>query len=222
MTEAKLISAFLLGLVSSVHCFGMCGGISVAMGMSVPDGRYQKLSRLFAHSIGRILCYAILGLLVGSISQVFVLVFQPLAGYLRIFSGVMLVAMGLYIAQWWMGLAALEKAGQGIWKKIQPQISTFQPISRLRNAFMLGLCWGMLPCGLVYSVLAWTASSSSAVNAAVLMFVFGLGTLPAMVTSGYAGSQLKKFLQKLGLRILFALLLCLMGIWTIIQASSHH
>ena len=222
MTEAKLVSAFLIGLMSSAHCLGMCGGISVALGMGVQGNRYQKFSRLFAHNSGRILCYALLGLLAGAISQAFTSTFQSIAFYLRVFSGLMLIAMGLYIAQWWMGLTVLEKAGQQLWQKIQPRMSLFKPASRLRNAFMLGLCWGLLPCGLVYSVLIWAAAAQNAMHSAVLMLFFGLGTMPAMVASGFGASQLKHFLQNSKVRVMVALLLCLLGIWTIMQAFGHH
>jgi sulfite exporter TauE/SafE len=222
MTEAKLLSAFLVGLMSSAHCLGMCGGISMALGMNVSGNKFQTLSRLFIHNTGRILCYALLGLLAGAISQAFTAMFQPLALFLRVLSGVMLIAMGLYIAQWWMGLTVLEHAGQQLWQKIQPRLSLFQPATRLRNAFVLGLCWGLLPCGLVYSVLIWTSSAQSATQSAVLMLFFGLGTIPAMLASAFGASQLKKLLQNSSVRVVIALLLCVLGAWTIAQALGHH
>jgi len=225
VNEAQLTAAFIMGLMSSTHCLGMCGGISVALGMGVQNTNasiFQKFSRLFAHNIGRILCYALLGLLAGAISQAFAFAFQPIALYLRIVSGVMLIAMGCYIAQWWMGLTVLERVGQQLWRKVAPRMSIFQPASRLRNAFMLGLCWGLLPCGLVYSALIWTAASRNAMQSAVLMLFFGLGTLPAMVASGYGGNQLKLLLQNGSVRVVVALLLGFLGVWTIVQAFHHH
>src|SRR5690606_27646361 len=181
MMEFKYLSAFLFGLMSSGHCLGMCGGISAAFGIASPSYTpLQRLSRLFAYNSGRISCYAVLGLLLGFLGQVFLQEFASLMLPLRIFAGLMLIAMACYVGQWWMGITVLERAGQHLWKIIQPISLQLKPSQSFSAAFFFGVLWGFLPCGLVYSMLAWVSASGNALDAALLMLCFGLGTWPAM------------------------------------------
>jgi len=220
--EFKYISAFLFGLMSSGHCFGMCGGISAAFGISTSvSSPVQRLSRLFAYNSGRISCYALLGLLLGFLGQVFVQHFASLMFPLRIFAGVMLIAMACYIGQWWMGITVFERAGQQVWKFIQPISLQLNPSQSFSAAFFFGVLWGFLPCGLVYSMLVWVSASGDAFSAALLMLCFGLGTLPAMLATGYGAGQLRAFLQDKRVRHISAALLLLFGVWTIVSAFGH-
>jgi sulfite exporter TauE/SafE len=222
MIEFKYISAFLFGVMSSGHCFGMCGGISAAFGISTSaSSPVQRLSRLFAYNSGRICCYAALGLLFGFFGQVFVQEFASLMLPLRIFAGLMLIAMACYIGQWWMGITVFERAGQHLWKVIQPVSLRLTPLNSLSSAFGFGVLWGFLPCGLVYSMLVWVSASGDAFSAALLMMCFGIGTLPAMLATGYGSARLKSFLQARAVRQGSAILLLLYGVWTVFSAFVH-
>jgi sulfite exporter TauE/SafE len=222
MIDPKFISAFIMGLMSSVHCFGMCGGISAAFGVSTTQqSTIQRLSRLFAYNTGRITCYVLLGALFGGFSQFFTAQFHLLMMPLRVFAGLMLIAMACYVAQWWMGITVFEQAGKGLWKIVQPFTLTLMPVDRISTAYLFGLLWGLLPCGLIYGMLVWTSASGGAPTAALLMLGFGLGTLPAMVATGFGAAQFNAVFQNRQLRLFSALLLMAFGIWTIGSALRH-
>jgi len=222
MIETKFIAAFIMGLMSSVHCFGMCGGISAAFGIATTQQTaVQRLSRLFAYNSGRITCYALLGALFGLFSQFFATQFHAVIIPLRIFSGLMLIAMGCYVAQWWMGITVFERAGQRLWKIVQPLSFKLAPSKNLRHAYVFGVLWGLLPCGLVYSMLVWVSTSGSVVTSLLLMCSFGVGTLPAMVATGYGALQFNALLQQRRVRQSAALLLVVFGLWTIASVFRH-
>ena len=222
----SLTTAFLLGLMSSAHCIGMCGGIMGALSMAIPQER--RASRwwiLFAYNIGRIVSYAVIGLLLGGLVE------QLVSGggltFLRWVAGLLLIAMGLYLADWWKGLIHLEKAGRYLWAYIQPLGKKLMPVDSTPKALLLGFVWGWLPCGLVYSALAYAVTSGSAVGSAGLMLAFGLGTLPSVWLSGVLAQELNRWLQIKQLRWTMAILIILFGVWTLwgggaFQQGHHH
>lgn len=222
----SLTTAFLLGLMSSAHCIGMCGGIMGALSMAIPQER--RASRwwiLFSYNIGRIFSYAVIGLLLGGLVE------QLVAGsgltFLRWVAGLLLIAMGLYLADWWKGLIHLEKAGRYLWAYIQPLGKKLMPVDSTPKALLLGFIWGWLPCGLVYSALAYAVTSGSAVGSASLMLAFGLGTLPSVWLSGVLAQELNRRLQIKQLRWTMAVLIILFGVWTLwgggaFQQGHHH
>ncbi len=90
------------------------------------------------------------------------------------------------------------------------------------------MVWGWLPCGLVYSALAYAATSETPLQGAVLMAAFGLGTSPAMLISGFFSERARHLLQKKGVRQTMAIVMIVFGVWTIsvgvghIQPSTEH
>ena len=144
------LSAFLLGLLGAGHCLGMCGGLASALGLNT--GQNDKLERLLAYNLGRISSYCIAGLIVGALG--FWLSQQLSAAIvLRYLAAMMLILMGLYLGQWFNGLLVTEKLGQKLWRIIQPLGKRFIPIRSTSDALLIGMVWGWLPCGLVYSAL---------------------------------------------------------------------
>ncbi len=227
MIELHYLSAFLLGLFGASHCLGMCGGISAAFGLSVQSPRgaltvNKALPRIMAFNIARVCCYATLGALVGFAGWLLAETLQPALLILRLLAGFMLIAMGCYIAQWWMGLTVLENAGQKLWRYIQPLTRPFLPMDSLSKAFAAGFLWGLLPCGLIYSVLLWASMRAHWFDAALTLFCFGLGTLPGMVAMAFSSASLKQWLQKKSLRQVIALLLIAFGLWTMAGYNLHH
>ena len=144
----------------------------------------------------------------------------PLSG-LRLFAGVFLVFLGLYLGQWLMWIARVEKLGQKLWRYLSPISKRFIPVDNTKKALSLGALWGWLPCGLIYSTLTWALASNSALQGAGIMFSFGLGTLPALVTISLGLLHVKKLLTNPIFRKSMALLVLLYGIYTIIFASKH-
>jgi sulfite exporter TauE/SafE len=216
---ASLLSAFLLGLLSSAHCVGMCGGIMGALVMAIPaEARQRRVQLVTAYNIGRVLSYA----LMGAITALFAgaIIMAGGAAWLRILAGLLLIAMGLYLANWWRGLTRLETLGRYLWVYLQPLGKGLLPVRSLSQAFFLGALWGWLPCGLVYTALAFSMTHGNI--APLLMLAFGLGTLPAVMATGLAAERFAGLLQKRSVRTGFALLIIAFGIWTLAAATGHH
>ncbi len=217
-----LVSALMLGLMGSTHCIGMCGGISASLGMI--DGR-RNLSFALCYNLGRIICYALLGALLGAIVAVLGNSVQPLLPsiglWLRALAGLLVISMGLYISGWWLGLTHIEAAGSALWRRVQPYAKKIGPPRTRMAAAQLGALWGLLPCGLVYSSLGWTAAHGNTVHSAILMATFGLGTVPAMLLTTLGGQQLQHYLRRAGVRKIIGLLLIGFGIATIVVPFLH-
>jgi sulfite exporter TauE/SafE len=209
----------MLGLLGGSHCLVMCGGIGAALGIAA-DKR-NKLWMVLLFQLGRITSYSILGAGLGTLLGLFGEDSPALLPILRLASGLLLISMGLYVANWWQGLQWIERAGQGVWRRVQPVAQKLLPLARTRDALLVGLCWGFLPCGLIYTALAWSATAADGLQSALLMFCFGLGTLPVMFATGIAGEKLLGLLRKKALRNIAAVLLIGFGGWTATVAVMH-
>ncbi|WPC06958.1 sulfite exporter TauE/SafE family protein [Pseudomonas benzenivorans] len=222
MTELapQLLSALILGLLGGGHCLGMCGGLMGALTLAIPaEYRARRLRLLLGYNLGRILSYALAGLLLGLAG--WALASSPAALGLRVLAALLLIAMGLYLAGWWSGLTRIEALGGGLWRHIQPLTRRFMPVTDLPKALVLGALWGWLPCGLVYSTLLWAASQGDALDSAALMLAFGLGTLPVLLASGLAAERLTALLRRRGVRTAGGLLVILFGLWTLPGPHQH-
>jgi hypothetical protein len=215
-----LVSALILGLLGGGHCLGMCGGLMGALTLAIPpEQRGKRLRLLLAYNLGRILSYGAAGLLLG-------LAGWAVAGssaevVMRSLAALLLIAMGLYLAGWWSGLTRIEALGRGIWRHIQPLTRRFMPVSSIPKAVVLGALWGWLPCGLVYSTLLWASSQGNAVDSALLMLAFGLGTWPVLLATGLAAERITALLRRQGVRVAGGLLVILFGIWTLPGPHQH-
>lgn len=221
MPELSLISAFLVGLLGGGHCVGMCGGIVSAISLSLP-GEKPKTGFHFSYNAGRITSYALAGVLAGLLgsSSLFLSHLLPVEKALYLLANLMLIALGLYLAGWWRGVLVLEKAGGALWKRIQPLSKKFLPVHTVGQAFVLGLLWGWLPCGLVYSVLVAALATGSAWQGGALMLAFGLGTLPALLAMGMAAVRLRQFLQKVWVRRSSGLLVLGFGVYGLLRLAG--
>lgn len=217
---APYLAAFVIGFLGGGHCIGMCGGIMAALSFSVPATKPARRWRiLLSYNLGRIGSYTLIGVIAGALG------YQLSAGHglsvLRIIAGLLLIAMGLYLANWWRGLTHLEKAGGFVWRRIQPLGRGLMPVKSTGSALLLGMVWGWLPCGLVYTALAYGLSQATVTGAAGVMLAFGLGTLPAVLASGVFAERMKAMMRHRGLRLTMALLIMLFGVWTMAGAVQH-
>ena len=215
---ALLPSAFIIGLLGSAHCIGMCGGISASLSMALPVGtgfRVRQLSLLASYNLGRIFSYTLIALVLAGISELAVKRWTGLALPLRSIAGLLLVAMGLSLGRWWQGITSIERVGKPFWRLISPFSQRLVPVHHGWQALLLGMLWGWLPCGLVYSTLAWAISQAGQTQAALIMIFFGLGTLPSMLLTGLAANRVERLRQHLGLRRVSGLALVIYGLWTI-------
>lgn len=221
--ELSLAAAFMIGLLGSTHCVGMCGGIVGALTMGLPESTRRSSLRLLPYLLtynsGRLVSYSLAGLIVGllssSLSEVFQLGKFPIGG---IVGGLFMVALGVYIGGWLQTMVWLEKIGGAFWRKIEPFGRRFMPVKSPLQALGLGFFWGWLPCGLVYSTLAWAATSGNAIDSALLMLAFGAGTLPMLLVMGGFADRLQRFTQQRLTRYIAGILLIAFGIMILSRA----
>jgi uncharacterized protein len=225
--DFTLFSAFLVGLLGSTHCLGMCGGIVSALTFGLRDdirrSPWSLAPYLLAYNAGRIASYAVAGALAGTLSaQLFSLVPpQQVRWMVRIVSGGFMLALGLYLAGWWPGLQQLEKWGGVLWRRIEPLGRRLLPVDHPLKALAFGLVWGWLPCGMVYAALAWALAAGSAGQGAALMLAFGLGTLPMLFAIGATAEWLKDVVRRPWVRRVAGLLVLLFGLYTLLAPGGH-
>jgi sulfite exporter TauE/SafE len=227
MTIESLRAAFLVGLLGGTHCLGMCGGIvgALSMGLSgqVRESRWRYLASQLAYNAGRISSYAFAGLLVGAfagqVGETGILEGMPVGRYL---AGVIMILFGIYLAGWWHALLFLEKAGARLWKYLEPLGRRWLPVRHAGQAFLLGLVWGWLPCGMVYAALAMALATGSATGGALTMVAFGLGTLPTLLTVGLAYNALQRFLRDPRVRTGAGILVILLGLMLLLATPGGH
>jgi sulfite exporter TauE/SafE len=216
-----LSAAFLAGLVGSAHCLGMCAGISglFAVNAEVASMR-RSVPTAFVYNAGRVITYAVLGVIVAAFGSVIVKASPNLAVGVRVLSGIIIILVGLKVAFDLRFLNTIERMGGNLWARIAPVATKLVPVTSLPKALGLGLVWGWLPCGLVYSVLIIAATSASPIGGAATMVAFGLGTMPAMVLTGLGAARLSTVMQRRGTRIGLGMLVVAMGILTIAMPVS--
>lgn len=219
--ELSLLAAFTVGLLGGVHCVGMCGGIVTALTLGLPEGLRKQPARMLpyqlAYNLGRLSSYALAGALMGGVGVLAAnLTSVNLAQrFLQGIAGVFMLSLGLYLGGWWLGLARLEQAGGILWQRLEPLGRHLLPVNGYRQAVVLGLLWGWLPCGLVYSVLIWSISTASALHGALLMLSFGLGTLPTLLTIGVVTARLSQWVHRPWVRRTSGGLVAALGVYTV-------
>ncbi|MBD8569126.1 MULTISPECIES: sulfite exporter TauE/SafE family protein [Pseudomonas syringae group] len=215
-----LFSALVLGLLGGGHCLGMCGGLMGALTLAIPrEQRARRMQLLMAYNLGRIVSYAIAGFFSGLVG--WAVANSPGATTLRVVAALLLIAMGLYLAGWWSGLTRIERLGRGLWRYLQPFATRLLPISSIPRALLLGALWGWLPCGLVYSTLLWAASQGNAIDSALLMLAFGLGTWPVLLATCLAAERTTALLRRRSVRTAGGVLVILFGLWTLPGPHQH-
>jgi sulfite exporter TauE/SafE len=221
---AVLVTAFMAGLLGSGHCFGMCGGIAGSLGALSGKGSGSMALPALQFNIGRILSYAILGAIAGGILGAAgdIMALKSLGKYLRAITALMVLFIGLRFLVDWRGLDLIEKGGAGLWKRIMPFAMRVSQRHDWIGRFGLGLCWGFLPCGLVYTVLMTAASTGAVISGGATMFAFGLGTAPAMLGLTIAAPALNTFLSDKLVRRIVGFSLVVLAIWMFMTLVSGH
>lgn len=210
-------SAFMIGLLGSGHCVVMCGGISTMLTTAISNTtHFKKYMIIFAYNFGRVASYSLIGALVALTSSMAAKNIGFPVAILKTLAGIFLILLGLYLGQWLMWLSRVEHLGKSLWRYISPHTKKFIPINNIKSAFALGALWGWLPCGLVYSTLTWALASADVVNGALIMFFFGLGTLPALMSISLGTISIRSLLSHQLFRRLAAFGLILYGLYTIV------
>lgn len=227
MPETGYFAVFLIGLLGGVHCVGMCGGIVSALTVQVRlPGQSSSARREWplhlAYNLGRIGSYTAAGAAMGAIGTVGMLFNDVLPVQLALYvaANLMLVALGLYLTGFTRALAGVERLGQRLWARVQPLTRRFLPARSVAQAFPLGVLWGFLPCGLVYSVLATALVTGSAERGAALMLAFGLGTLPNLLLAGMLLTRLRDVVRNQAVRTGAGLVVLAFGVFGLVTTPS--
>jgi uncharacterized protein len=177
-----IISGFTLGLISSIHCVGMCGPIALALPVHHLAGAKRVFS-LVLYNIGRLITYSILGLTFGLLGRK--LHIAGLQQWLSICIGVLIIVFLVYSYQRKTGI----KIAGGDWfhMKVQVLMGKLLHSKSLSGLTMLGILNGLLPCGMVYLAIAGAVNTNKVWDGSLFMMMYGVGTLPAMLTLSLFG-----------------------------------
>lgn len=212
MLTATLLSALLMGLIGSTHCIGMCGGIISTLSTNFNGkANNQTFTIQLFYNLGRISSYTLIGLLIGLFSSQLMQLLPNPHGFSMKISGFFFILLGLYIGQFLNSFKYLEGAGQKLWVKIEPFGRKYLPAQNIWSALKLGLVWGWLPCGLVYSALALAVTQLNPVHSALTMLAFGLGTLPTLLLIGHFAQNVRQILQNKAIRYILGIFLIVYG-----------
>lgn len=224
--EYSLLFALTVGLFSSLHCLGMCGGIIGALSFSLPEeirrNRWRVVPYLLAYNSGRIFSYAAAGGLIGWLGMAAFTTISPRYGHvlLKWMAAAFMVAIGLYLAGWFSRFALLENLGRPLWKRLEPLGRRLLPVQSPLKALVFGIVWGWLPCGLVYAAIVYAAASGGAIDGALFMVFFGLGTLPAVLTAGILSHWIARLSKMPQVRRGAGVFIILLAVLTLFASSS--
>lgn len=225
--EITLVSAFIVGLFSAVHCIGMCGGIIGALTFSLPaeirQDRWRLIPYISAYNLGRITSYTAAGALLGWLGDRLFNIISPDSGHL-ILQGVasaMMIGIGLYLAGWFPRFAMIEHLGKPLWSRLQPWGQKLIPVRSPWQAWLFGLVWGWLPCGLIYSALIISGTSGDALYGALFMLSFGAGTLPSVMAAGILTGWMARLSRLSQVKTAVGLLLIGLAITSFYLTWSH-
>lgn len=190
LLSAQVFAAFTTALVGGLHCAGMCGGFIGAVQLHRP--REMPASRLaVGYHGGRITSYTAAGALIGLLGgALFTQNLLPVQVALLVIGGLMLLALGVSMLRGNRWMRGLETVGHWAWKWIAPLARRVFPPRSLGQAYLAGLAWGWIPCGMVYAVLPLALVAGGAWQGALVMFAFGLGTLPNMIAVDVAATRI--------------------------------
>ncbi|MFT4146633.1 MAG: sulfite exporter TauE/SafE family protein [Mobilitalea sp.] len=185
---------FLIGVLTSVHCIAMCGGICLSQCAPQKDAstnRFAALRPSLLYNVGRVISYTIIGGIIGAIGQV-VSFSGAMKGVVQILAGIFMVIMGLNMLNIFPWLRKFNPRMPKIFaRKIYAGRQSNSPL-------YIGLLNGLMPCGPLQAMQLYALSTSDPIKGAVSMFIFSVGTVPLMFTFGAISSFLtKKFTSKM-------------------------
>lgn len=194
-----MIASFLLGLLGSLgHCVGMCSAVIILFDRQPVF--QNKFAWVSAHA-GRITTYSLLGFLFGAFGRTLWRV-----GNLQAILSLLFALIAFYLASAFIGLTpSPELLFSGLTQRWGRAIRSFKPAS-LWTSYLLGLLWGLLPCGLVLTALVTALASKSAWFGAMTMLVFGAATLPSLIAVKWLAARPLSRLWSRGLASLVMML----------------
>lgn len=179
-----LYTAFIFGLISSLHCIGMCGPIAMMLPVE-RDKPAKKVTQIITYHVGRLTAYGIIGLIFGLVGKGFFL--AGIQQNLSIFIGIMIITVVLLPEKSFANYN-FSKPIFRIISKVKQQLGSQFKNKSYKSLFTIGLLNGFLPCGMVYVALFGSIAMQSASLGVFYMILFGLGTVPMMSAVVYMNS----------------------------------
>jgi sulfite exporter TauE/SafE len=179
-----LYTAFFFGLISSLHCIGMCGPIAMMLPVD-QNHPTKKATQIFTYHLGRLTAYAFIGLLFGLLGKGFFL--AGMQQKISIFIGIAMIAIVL-IPEKSFNKYNFSRPVFKIIGQIKSTLGSQFKNKSYKSLFIIGLLNGFLPCGMVYVALFGAIAMQSAPLGVLYMVLFGLGTLPLMSSVVYLHS----------------------------------
>ncbi|MEM8585423.1 MAG: sulfite exporter TauE/SafE family protein [Bacteroidota bacterium] len=192
-------TAFLLGIGGSLHCMSMCGPLVLAVPGIRPDQKNQ-LPKLMVYHSGRILVYALIGFIVGTLGWGLQMV--NIQGNLAILTGVFIIGIALFKLDF--KRLFVHTASSKAWQRtVNKYFSMYIKKDGWTATLALGMLNGMIPCGLVYVAIISAVNTEAPLHGAMYLLAFGLGTIPLLVATSVAGKRVfqiigfnKRYLQQ--------------------------
>lgn len=221
--DITLFTLFLLGFLGGGHCVGMCGGLSSAFALQLPP-HLNRFGLIALLNLGRISSYTLIGFLAGFVGQLGIALDETrwLQNGLYVAANILLLLLGLYLAGISSAATRIEALGRPVWRRLNPLLNRLLPIRSARACFGVGMLWGWLPCGLVYSASLYALGSGNGVRGGMLMLAFALGTLPNLLAMGWFAAQLKNFLQNKNVRLVAGLMVSAWALWRLAVFFGVH
>ena len=182
LSGATYFVLFSVGVLTSIHCVGMCGGIMLSQSINKDSkSKFDSIKPALLYNAGRVLAYTVIGGIVGALGSVLSLSLPAKAG-LQIFAGVFMIIMGL------------NMSGYSLFRKFNIKLpwSACSVKKKPKTPFLIGVLNGLMPCGPLQTMQLYALGTGSAFNGAVSMLIFSLGTIPLMLTFGALSGLITK------------------------------
>lgn len=209
-----LATAFVMGCIGSLHCIGMCGPIALSLPV-ISNTPASRFSSTLLYNAGRVVTYAALGTVFGSIG--FTFRFFGLQQILSITLGLLILGFVFFPKQKLSRENFLSRSMQ-TWRS---RLGHLFLQRNYRSVFFIGILNGLLPCGLVYVAIAGAMETASPWKSSLFMASFGLGTLPLMWTLAFFGSFISLRFRT-GIRRFFPVLMAGMAALLILRGLELH
>ena len=218
---------FMIGLITSVHCIAMCGGINLSQTLQkeISKNTSRKMfQNTLMYNMGRVVSYTIIGGILGAVGGLagigdglqssFLL-----QGSLKLFAGIITIIMGVNMLGIFQGIRGCLKNHSSKLHKIQTSFLHKKISGGRKTPFIIGICNGFMPCGPLQSMQIVALASGDMFTGAFSMFCFSLGTVPLMLGFGSVVSAFGKHFTRQVLRV-GAILVAVMGLSMMMQGTS--
>ncbi len=208
---------FVIGLLTSVHCVAMCGGINLSQCIGAqalkPEAKQAQIKPALLYNVGRVISYTIIGFFVGALGATISLSYL-MQGMLKIGAGLLMLIMGFSM----LGLfPSLSRLIPRMPKRMKRMIE--QSKLRGRGPLVVGLLNGFMPCGPLQAMQLYALSTGSALAGAFSMLLYSLGTVPLMLGLGILGTALGRSFTR-QVMMAGAVLVAVMGLSMFSQGAS--